>query len=231
MGSTPLISALSLVSPFNRGATIHGVMPVRVVIADDHGVVRGGMSAILTAAGCLVVGEAADGAEAWTVIRRLRPRVAVLDAALPRLSGLEVAARIARRLPEVNVVMVSMYDEPAWRTEAARAEVAAYVLKGQGPQVLIDAVQAAARGERRLEVSRGRGLPLTSREREVVQLIAEGYGTREVADLLSRAPATVRAHKASAMRKLKAHTTTALVQAALDSGVLRSPRAREVPGA
>ncbi len=205
-------------------------MCVRVVIADDHGVVRGGMAAILSAAGFEIVGEAQNGAQSWALVRSLRPQVAVLDASLPRLSGLEVARRIARRLPEVNTVLVSMYDDPAWRTEAARAEVADYVLKGDGHEALVEAVRAAARGERRLEKARGEGLPLTAREREVVQLIAEGNSVAEAARLLSRAPATVRAHKASAMRKMKAHSTAALVQAALDSGLVRTPRAREVPG-
>ncbi len=205
-------------------------MCVRVVIADDHGVVRAGMAAIISTAGFQVVGEAEDGVEAWAIVRRLRPEVAVLDASLPRLSGLEVARRVARRLPEVSTVLVSMYDEPAWRTEAARAEAADYVLKGDGPEALVEAVQAAAHREKRLESARGEGLPLTSREREVVQLIAEGHGIGNTARILCRAPATVRAHKASAMRKLKAHSTGALVQAAIDSGVVRTPRAREVPG-
>lgn len=203
---------------------------MRVVIADDHGVVRAGMAAILSAAGFQVVGEAEDGSAAWSLLRQLRPQVAVLDASLPRLSGLEVARRVARRLPDVRTVMVSMYDDPAWRTEAARAEVTDYVLKGDGPQALVEAIQAAARGEKRLDSARGEGLPLTSREREVVQLIAEGHTLRDAARILCRAPATVRAHKASAMRKLKAHSTNALVQAATDAGVIRTPRAREVPG-
>ncbi|MFO8033886.1 MAG: response regulator transcription factor [Candidatus Bipolaricaulota bacterium] len=202
---------------------------MRVVIADDHGVVRGGMAAILSAAGFEVVGEARDGTEAWGLVRRLRPKVAVLDASLPRLSGLEVARRVARRLPEVKTVMVSMYDDPAWRTEAARAEVADYVLKGDGPEALVEAVKAAIHGEKRLEPARGGGLPLTSREREVVQLIAEGHSIGDAARILCRAPATVRAHKASAMRKLKAHSTSAMVRAAMDAGIVRMPRAREVP--
>jgi len=188
------------------------------------------MAAILSASDIQVVGEACDGPEAWSLVRRLQPHVAVLDASLPRLSGLEVARRIARRLPDVKTVMISMYDDPAWRTEAARVEAADYLLKGEGPEALVDAVLAAARGEKRLEPARGKGLPLSAREREVVQLIAEGYTISAAAVHLCRAPATVRSHKASAMRKLKAHSTSELVRAATERGVVRMPRAKEVPG-
>jgi len=203
---------------------------IRVVVADDHGVVRAGLSAILTAAGCDVVGEAADGRAALEVLRVHRPDVALLDAALPGLSGLEVASRVARRLPGVQVVIVSMFDEPAWKAEAARVGASAYILKGASPEELVDAVHAAARGERTLARPSGAPLPLTSREREVVQLVAEGKMLREIAEILSRAPATVRAHKASAMRKLDADSTPALVREALRLRLVCVPDAKEARG-
>jgi len=203
---------------------------IRVVVADDHGVVRAGLSAILTAAGCDVVGEAADGRAALEILRVHRPDVALLDAALPGLSGLEVARRVARRLPEVRVVIVSMFDEPAWKAEAARVGASAYVLKEASPEELVDAVHAAARGERSLARPLGSPLPLTARERQVVQLVAEGKRLGEIAQFLSRSPATVRAHKASAMRKLDAGSTPALVREALRLRLVCVPNLREARG-
>lgn len=201
---------------------------VQVVIADDHALVREGIARILTGAGMEVVGQASTGREAWSLVRRLVPAVALLDAALPELSGLELCRRVRGRLREVAVVMLSMFDDPAWRAEATRAGAAAYVLKGDSPAELVDAVRRAARGEVLLPPADGPTLPLTAREREVVQLVAEGRKPAEIAALLSRSVATVRAHKASAMRKLGVHSTADLTRAVLARGVVRVPRAPEV---
>ncbi|HAZ30030.1 TPA: DNA-binding response regulator [Candidatus Acetothermia bacterium] len=194
---------------------------VQVVIADDHALVREGIARILTAAGMEVVGQASTGQEAWFLVRRLVPSVALLDAALPELSGLDVCRRVRGRCRKVAVVMLSMFDEPAWRAEAARAGAAAYVLKGDSPAALVEAVRRAARGEVLLPPAGEPALPLTAREREVVRLIADGHKLAEVAQLLSRSVATVRAHKASAMRKLGVHSTAGLTRAALDLGIVR----------
>ncbi len=196
---------------------------VRTVVVDDHVVVREGVARILGEAGFEVVGQAASGREAWRLLREGGFEVAVLDAALPELSGLELCRRVRSRRPEVAVVILSMFDDPAWRAEAARAGAAAYVLKGQPPEALVDAVRRAARGERLLPPPPPGDPPLTAREQEVVQLVAEGKKTSEIAQALCRSVATVRAHKASAMRKLGVHTTPALVRAALEQGLLRTP--------
>jgi DNA-binding NarL/FixJ family response regulator len=203
---------------------------VQVVIADDHALVREGITRILTAAGMEVVGQAATGREAWFLVRRLVPTVALLDAALPEMSGLELCRRVRGRHPGVAVVMLSMFDDPEWRDEAARAGAAAYVLKGDSPAALVKAVRCAARGEVLLPLAGEPALPLTAREREVVRLIADGHKLAEIAQLLSRSVATVRAHKASAMRKLGVHSTAELTRAALDRGVVRVIPAAEVPG-
>jgi DNA-binding NarL/FixJ family response regulator len=197
--------------------------PVHVVIADDHALVREGIARILTEAGFAVVGQAASGREGWRLVREVSPDVAILDAALPELSGLELCRRVRERLG-VAVVVISMFDDPEWRAEASRAGAAAYVLKGDSPAVLVDAVRRAARGEALLPPPPPAASPLTAREREVVQLVAEGKKTSEIARLLSRSVATVRAHKASAMRKLGAHSTAALVRTALDQGIVRVAR-------
>ena len=193
--------------------------PVRTVIVDDHTLVREGIARILTEAGFEVVGQAASGREGWRLVRETSPDVAILDAALPELSGVELCRRLRRR--EVAVVVLSMFDDPEWRAEAARAGAAAYVLKGDSPAALVDAVCRAVRGEVLLPLPPHGASLLTGREREVVQLVAEGKKTSEIAHILSRSVATVRAHKASAMRKLGAHTTAALVQTALERGLVR----------
>lgn len=197
---------------------------VRTVVVDDHTVVREGIARILGEAGFEVVGQAASGREGWRLLREVALEVAVLDAALPELSGLELCRRVRSRRPEVAVVILSMFDDPAWRAEAARAGAAAYVLKGQAPEALVDAVRRAARGEVLLPPPPPQPSPLTAREQEVVQLVAEGKKTSEIAQILSRSVGTVRAHKASAMRKLVVHTTPALVRAALERGLVRVPR-------
>jgi len=201
--------------------------PVQVVIADDHALVREGIARILTAAGMEVVGQASTGREAWSLVRRLVPTVALVDAALPELSGLELCRRVRGRHRGVAVVMLSMFDDPAWQDEAARAGAAAYVLKGDSSAALVDAVRCAARGEVLLPPAGEPALPLTAREREVVRLIADGHKLAEIAQLLSRSVATVRAHKASAMRKLGVHSTAELTRAALDRGIVRVISASE----
>lgn len=200
---------------------------VRVVIVNDHALVREGMASILSAAGMVVSGQAGTGPEGWLLIRRMLPDVALVDVSLPQLSGLELCRRVRRRLPGVAVVLISMFDAPAWLAEAARAGAAAYVLKGDVPNSLVDAVCGAAQGRVLLPAAGDASLPLTAREREVVQLIAEGHRLSEVARMLSRSVATARAHKASAMRKLKVHSTAELTRAALRCGIVRVPRLSE----
>lgn len=197
--------------------------PMRVAIVDDHGVVREGVARLLSEAGFEVVGQAGTGREGLRLIRSLRPAVAVVDAALPELSGLALCRRVRGRYPETAVVILSMFDDPEWRAEAARAGAAAYVLKGESPAVLVDAVRRAGTGELLLPTPPADPSPLTDREREVVQLLAEGRKTAEIALLLSRSVATVRAHKASAMRKLGVHTAPELVRRALDLGLVPAP--------
>ncbi|MGC9529261.1 MAG: response regulator [Candidatus Bipolaricaulaceae bacterium] len=203
-------------------------MGIRVFLADDHPVVREGLWAIFAGAGMEVVGQAAEGRQAVAAIRELRPQVAVVDVALPGLSGIELCRRVRRRLPEVQVVLVSMFDDPAWRGEAAQAGAAAYVLKGEDPDHLVRVVRRAASGEVTLPAADGEGLPLSPREREVVQLIVEGKKLSQVAEALCRSRSTVRAHKAAAMRKLGAHSTAELVRAALNCGLVRTPKLGEV---
>lgn len=188
----------------------------RAVIADDHPVALRGLEAILEGAGFAVVGRARTGREALRLIRELRPDVAVVDVALPELSGLEVARR-ARALG-VPVVLISMYDEALLVREAARAGAAAYVTKMSAAEEIADAARSAAAGLRLLEPAPSPS-PLTPRELEVVKLVCEGKRIGEIAEILSRSPATIRAQKASAMRKLGAHSTAELIRRARELGI------------
>ncbi len=194
---------------------------MRVLVVDDHPVVREGLKALLSRAGFYVVAEAADAAQALEQAARTGPDLAIVDVALPGVSGLELCRRFRRRFPEVKVVLLSMFDEPEWRAEAARAGAWAYVLKDAPFEELLGVLRRVAQGERLLpEV--GPALPLTEREREVVRLLAQGKKTTEIAELLSRSVTTVRSHKVSAMRKLGVRTTRELVQAAVRLGLVPS---------
>jgi|Deesub1362B_J571_1020462.scaffolds.fasta_scaffold00150_49 DNA-binding NarL/FixJ family response regulator len=195
----------------------------RVVVADDHPVALRGLEGILRDAGFAVVGRARTGREALRLIRELGPDVAVVDVALPELSGIEVARR-TRELG-VPVILISMYGEEALMREAAAAGAAAYVTKMSSPREIAETVKAAAHGEilLREEAHLSRVTchvsPLTPREREVVKLLAEGKKIGEIAEILCRSPATVRAHKAAAMRKLGVHSTAELIRRARELGI------------
>ncbi len=194
---------------------------MRVLVVDDHPVVRAGLSGLLAQAGFTVVGEAADAARALEVAARMRPELAVVDVALPGVSGLELCRRLRRRFPNMRVVILSMFDESEWRAEAARAGASAYLLKDLSAEELLSSLRRVARGENLLPLAEP-SLPLTEREREVVRLLAQGKKTPEIAELLCRSVTTVRAHKVSAMRKLGVHSTRELVQAAIRLGLVPS---------
>ncbi len=194
---------------------------MRVLVVDDHPVVREGLKALLSRAGFCVVGEAADAAQALEIAAKTRPGLAVVDVALPGISGLELCRRFSRRLPETKVVLISMFDEPEWRAEAARAGAHAYVLKDAAAEELLEALRRVAQGEKLLPPAEP-ALPLTARERELVRLVAQGKKTPEIAELLSRSVTTIRSHKVSAMRKLGVRTTRELVQAAVRLGLVPS---------
>lgn len=196
---------------------------VRAVIADDHPVALAGLEEILRRGGIAVVGRACTGRETLRLVQELRPDVAVVDVALPELSGLEVTRRL--RELGVPVVLISMYDEEVLMREAAAVGAAAFVSKMALPQEIVEVVRSVAEGQILLEeepspsrVARHPS-PLTPREREVVKLLAEGKKIGEIAEILCRSPATVRAQKASAMRKLGVHSTPELIRRARELGI------------
>ena len=207
----------------------------RVLVADDHGVVRRGLSLVLDAAPDLhVVAEASDGIEA--VKRALRDDIdlAVLDVAMPRRNGLQAAREIARRRPELRVLMLSMHDVEAYCFEALKAGASGYVLKTVADRDLVEACRAAMRGEpflypptirtlmrSYLDDAEGRlRSPLSPREEEVTKLVAESHSTEQIAQLLNISPKTVERHRENTLAKLGMRDRIELTRWAIRHGLV-----------
>ena len=209
-----------------------------MVLVDDHHIVRQGLRSLLEAEPDLaVVGEESDGLKAVALVERLKPNVLVLDLMMPGLSGLEVARQVSKRCPQTRIVVLSMYASEPYVLEALRNGAAAYVVKDASPGELMKAVREAAAGRRYLSpplsdraieayLARAAAAPLdlyetlTTREREVLHLAAQGLGNAQIATRLSISPRTVETHRANLMHKLKLHSQTDLVQYALRRGIL-----------
>ncbi len=210
-------------------------MPVRIVLADDHTLVRQGLRAILESQpNFMVVGEASDGLEAVSLVEKTRPDVTVLDLMMPGLSGLEVTRQISK---STHVLILSMHDNEAYVLEALWNGAYGYVLKDSTAQELIDAVGRVAKGsrylsapltERAIDIYSHRVQPtsfdpydtLTTREREVFQLMAEGLSNSDISARLCISPRTVEIHKANTMHKLNLSTQTDVVKYAIRRGIL-----------
>jgi DNA-binding NarL/FixJ family response regulator len=202
---------------------------VRIVIADDHDIVRCGVRGILDEhEGWEVVGEARTGREAIDQVLATHPDVVVLDFALPLVNGVEVTRQIRSRLPGVEVLIFTMHDTESLVRDALEAGARGFLLKSDAKQLLISAVESLAAhrpfftskvSETLLETFLAKGVPgesaLTPRERGVVQLIAEGKTNKEIADVLSVSTKTVETHRATALRKLNIDTTAALIRYAI----------------
>jgi DNA-binding NarL/FixJ family response regulator len=219
-------------------------MSIRVLLADDHTIVRQGVRMCLEAMGDIdVVAEAEDGQTAVQLAVQLRPDVAVVDLTMPRLNGVEAIRQIKRDAPEVEVVVLSVHDSEPYVVQALRAGAAGYVLKRNAATELVAAIRAAQDGQAYLHpsiarrviddyVSRIRAAEdvpsepherlLTPREREVLQLAAEGHSTRAIAGLLCLSTKTVEHHRASLMTKLGLHGQTELVKYAIRAGLVES---------
>ncbi len=211
---------------------------VRILLADDHKLVRAGLRALLERiADVEVVGETADGQDALRQIAELRPDVALVDVSMPGLNGIETAARVAREHPATRVLIVSMHLDEEYVHRALSAGAAGYLLKTSELQELEIAVRAVARGETwlspdvsaRVVRSLGKGdrdaaSPyelLTQRQREVLQLIAEGRSTKQIAQRLGISVKTVETHRSELMERLGIHGIAGLVRYAIRAGIVR----------
>jgi DNA-binding NarL/FixJ family response regulator len=208
---------------------------MRLVIADDHGVVRGGLRLLLDRQPDMeVVGEAADGAEAVAEALTHLPDLAILDVAMPVLTGLQATREIKARAPEVGVLILSMHDDERYLFEALKAGASGYVLKQKADQDLVDAVRAVAGGDSFLtnsaqgslvrewmaDSSAGPREPLSPREQEVLKLIAEAHTNRVIGEILGMAEKTVESHRSSILRKLGMRDRVELVRYAIRRGLI-----------
>ncbi len=199
--------------------------PTRVLIVDDHTIVREGIVSLLRDQPDIqVVGESGEGRDALAKVEALSPDVVVLDVALPGLNGLEVACQIQRDHSQCKVVMLTMYENEEYVRRAARYGVSGYVLKEAAGRDLVSAIQMARAGECQLKVPEHAGGQdadaLTPREREVLQLVAEGNTNKEIADILFVSVKTVETHRMNLMSKLKMHDRTELVKYAIRTGLV-----------
>ena len=207
---------------------------IRILLADDHSLVRQGFSMILEAqADMQIVGQAGNGREAVDLAAKLRPDVVVMDVAMPELNGIEATRRIIEASPRIRVLALSMHKDSVYVREVLRAGARGYLLKDSGDADLVAAVRAVAQGDGYLsprvsdsvlsDYRRHVTDPLdllSSREREVLQMIAEGKTNKEIANSLNLSVYTVEAHRGRVMEKLNLHSTSELVRFALRSGLI-----------
>jgi len=209
----------------------------RILIADDHGIVRAGIRLLLERQGDLeVVAEAADGVEAVQSALAARPDVCILDVAMPRLTGLQAAREILAQLPRTRVLMLSMHDDEHYLYAALQAGAGGYVLKREADHDLVAAIRAVARGEAFLTNAAERALirewiasggegprdPLSPREQEVVKLIAEAHTNAQIAQLLHLSEKTIESHRANVLRKLGMRDRVELVRYAIRRGLIEA---------
>ena len=207
-------------------------MAIHILLADDHLLVRQGLRILLEQAGMVVLGEAADGLEALQLAHTHPPDVAILDLAMPHLNGLETARRLRETVPQTKTILLTMHTDEPYVLAALHAGAVGYVVKTQATADLVQAIHTVVQGAIYLSpwVARVVGQaslsgtplprdPLTSREREVVQRIAEGQTTKEIAADLGLGVKTVESHRINVMRKLDIHETASLVRYAIRRGL------------
>ncbi len=211
---------------------------IRILLADDHTVVRKGLRLLLESAGMTVVADAADGRETVSLCERHAPDVVVMDVAMPTLNGIEAARQISAKMPQTAIVFLSMHSDEGYVLRALKAGARAYLLKDSAEQDLIHAIQAVSEGkaffspaiskmlvedyvrqmqERKIEDSYDL---LTTREREILQLLAEGKGNKEVANILNLSLYTVETHRSNIFQKLNLHSGAELILYAIRKGVI-----------
>ncbi|NLI97576.1 response regulator transcription factor [bacterium] len=212
---------------------------IRVVLVDDHTVVRKGIRVLLEQESDIeIVAEAEDGLKGVDVCIQEEPDVVVLDMALPLLSGVEAARKIKEKIPETKILILSMYDDEEYILDSFKVGVSGYILKDVVVSDLVSAVHSVYRGStflspsvseklrRQLQEGQSRGgsrqgpAKLTSRERQILKLIAEGYTSKQISEILKISFKTVQTHRAHIMEKLGVHSTAELTRYAVTKGLL-----------
>ena len=212
---------------------------ITIVIADDHEIVRRGLRSLLEADGtCRVVADVADGLSAVQTVDKLKPALLVLDLNMPRMHGLEVLKHVRTSSPNTRVIVLSMHNDEPYVIEALRAGAAAYLLKGSESQEIAQALKEVLAGRRYLSAPLSEWAinalttrvadssdplgALSPREREVLQLAAEGYGNPEIAEKLFISPRTAETHRTNLMRKLGLQSQTDLVRFSIRRGIIQA---------
>jgi two-component system, NarL family, response regulator NreC len=210
-------------------------MPLKILLADDHEIVRQGLRVLLEREGLSVIAEAPDGREAVKSCEKQAPDVCVLDLSMPNLNGIDAAREIIKRNPRTKVVLLTMHTEDHLILESLRAGVTGYVLKTRAADELIQAIRAVSRGDMHLTPGISRTVvqaflskeemptrTISDRERQVLQLVAEGKTTKEVAVALGISVKTAESHRSNLMEKLDIHETAGLVRYAIKSGIIQT---------
>ena len=209
-------------------------MSISILLADDHALVRQGLRSLLEREKMHVVAEASDGQEVIQMGQTHHPDVAVIDISMPTLNGIDAAREIARSSPKTKVILLTQHDEEQYLREALSSGVRGYVLKNQAVNDLVHAIQQVMRGGFYLSPGVSRSVVeayrtkseytsdvLSVRERQVLQLIAEGKSTKDVASLLGISVKTAESHRSRLMRKLDIHETASLVRYAVRRGLIQ----------
>lgn len=209
-------------------------MAIRVLLADDHVLVRQGLKSLLEREKFQVVAEASDGQEVIHLAETLHPDIAVIDISMPTLNGIDAARELARSCPKTKVILLTQHEEEQYVYEALQARVKGYVLKSQVASDLVHAMEQVSKGgfylspgvsQAVVEAYRSKSEkpldPLSGRERQVLQLIAEGRSTKDVASLLGISVKTAESHRSRLMQKLDIHETASLVRYAVRRGLVQ----------
>jgi DNA-binding NarL/FixJ family response regulator len=209
-------------------------MPTQILVADDHQIVRQGLKALLEREGFEVVAEAANGQQALQMAEKLHPEVAVLDLAMPLLNGLDAAREMQRISPKTKTILLTMHTEHHYILEGLRSGAKGFVTKTHAAEDLVRAIREAARGGTYLSPEISKAVvqayqnktefpvdPLSARERQVLQLIAEGKTTKEVAGVLGISVKTAETYRTRIMEKLDIHETASLVRYAIRRGLIQ----------
>jgi DNA-binding NarL/FixJ family response regulator len=210
-------------------------MGYKVLLADDHAIVRDGLKSVLVREGFEIAAEASDGREAVDLTRKLHPDAVVLDVSMPSLNGIDAAREIHSASPQTKTILLTMYKESQFIMEALRAGVKGYVLKAQASGDLIRAIRSTLAGDTylspgisesvvRAALAKQPAFPdaLTQRERQVLQLIAEGKTNKEISQHLAMSVKTVESHRRNLMIKLNIHETAGLVRHAIRIGLIQA---------